>query len=262
MSEIDYWILTFNRPVALNRLVKKLNTQGIVPAIFSNYPVVKLDPEVHGTPLINTLNHPNSNSWCARSWNTIYMKSFINRAYDAVVCLQDDTDISDNFVEWINYWTYFPDDRGNLKFISGPAGDQFHYIHKDVLREIGWWDERYIGCYCGDADYFKRVQLEFSDQTKISIQDSHNWGWTHHPIGVEKYVLTEMHQKSCDPNYENQHWQLEKISNKTLVYSQKHYKDKWEQWLDNGQPAWRANNRLIPEIDWYPWASKELGFRE
>lgn len=243
--------------MVLNRLIKNLNSEGIQPNVFSNHPVCFIDEgNKVDRVIINTLNNEKSNSWCARSWNSIFIKAFVEDGVDGVICIQDDTNIKPGF-------------RGKMlelipkyDFISAPAGDQFFYLTKDVLKTVGFWDERYIGCYAGDADFFKRVYLNY-EKTLISQQDSHNWGWVHNPCGIERYIDTELQTKTCQPNYENQHWELDKLGkiNKTLLASQDHYRKKWGVDLDCGKPAILVGtNQLIPEIMWYPSMAHQMGF--
>lgn len=245
--KIAVWILTFNRPVVLNRLIRNLNNEGIQPNIFSNHPVCEYEGVVDRV-VINTLNNEKSNSWCARSWNSIFIKAFVEDKVDGVVCIQDDTNIRRGF---LNELVKVTDD---YDFISGPAGDQFFYITKDVVRKVGWFDERYIGCYCGDADYFKRVYLDY-DRNRVSQIDTHNWGWVHNPSSLIDYIDTELGSKTCQPNYENQHWALDRMAkvNRTLLHSQDHYRRKWDCDLDCGRPAnVTGTDKIIPDIDWYP----------
>lgn len=258
------WILTFNRPHALTRLIKKFQSQGQKINIFSNHPdvrVVGTEPiTLEGSLVINTLNSRESNSWCARSWNSIYMKCF-DTSEDGIF-IQDDTDIGHNFMTWIEQ------QKTKYDFIWGPAGDQFHYMKKSVLQKVGWWDERFLGCYCGDADYMKRV-WNLYDNKRVSIEESHNWGFRWNACGVEQNVITTYEAKTIDPDYDNQHWQLERelcsggrtdSNNPTLKHSQKHFKDKWGIPLDINDPVIANYNRVLPEIDWYPWFSKKHNF--
>lgn len=260
---LQVWILTFNRPHALSRLVTKLGKQGLRSNIFSNHPSLRMTPEAAiyvDKTIINTLNSPESNSWCARSWNTMYMKCFDDQ--DSGIFIQDDTDIGPNFVNWIN------EQKQKYDFIWGPAGDQFHYMTKSVLQKTGWFDERYLGCYCGDAEYLKRVYMNY-DPSKISFEESHSWGGYFNISGVSQYVITTYEAKTIDPNYDNQHWQLERelcgggrtdSNNPTLKHSQQHYRNKWGIDLDNCGPVTNHTNRQMPEIDWYPWFSKKHNF--
>ena len=239
------WILTFNRPVALNRLVTELGRQGMRVNIFSNHPQLQLTEESHSyldSYIINTLNSEDSNSWCARSWNTILMKAFVNT--DEVVCLQDDTMVGPDFVSWIN------EQKKTYDFIWGPAGDQFFYLTKDVFKSVGYWDERYIGCYCGDADWMKRVYSSY-DTNKISVVDTHDWGFRHNDCGVHQVVNT--HVKAIDPNYENQHEELERKASGTVICAQTHFINKWGRPLNGTGPVNQNDERRLTEIDWYPW---------
>lgn len=258
---MQVWILTFNRPEALNRLVFHFGAQNQKVNIFSNYPSVQIreDNRKHiDKIIINSLNSEESNSWCARSWNTIMMKAFAKD--EEAILIQDDTDISMEFMNWIN------EQKNKYDFIWGPAGDQFHYMRKSILQKVGWWDERYIGCYAGDAEYLKRVYMNY-DKDKISAQDSHNWGFVHNPCGLQNHVITTYNSKTIDTNYENQHWEFERISgdggkttetNPTILHAQQLFRDKWGIDLDNGRPIIDSLNRKMPEIDWYPWATKKF----
>ena len=102
--KISTWILTYKRPVALNRLVKNLNHFGIVPSIMNNDPSgLSLDVDsvdMVGDIITNELNAPESSSWCARSWNSIFIKAFHEQKADGVICIQDDCNISSGFRQW------------------------------------------------------------------------------------------------------------------------------------------------------------------
>jgi len=243
------WILTFNRPHALNRLVIELGRQGITPNIFSNHPVVQLTDEAKSyvnKVIVNTLNSAESSSWCARSWNTIMMKAY--EEDEELVCLQDDTMVSSFFYQWVN------ENKKKYDFIWGPAGDQFFYAKFDVFKTAGWWDERYIGCYCGDADWMKRVFMSY-DTNKLSIVDTHDWGFVHNDCGVQNIVNT--HVKAIDPNYENQNEELQRKAPETMICAQTHFINKWGRPLNGTGPLNQADERKILEIDWYPWFSNK-----
>jgi hypothetical protein len=265
-KRIEHWILTFNRPKELNRLIKHLNDQMIAPGVFSNHPVCNShNPDDVIDTVINTLNCGESNSWCARSWNTIFMKAFdYNTAGgtppDGIVCIQDDTDIGTDYSVWL---------LENIKkydFIWGPAGDQWFYISWDLFKKVGWWDERYIGCYCGDADWMKRVwhaaQETQEGVRRVSIIDTHNWGFGYNDCGLQQHVITTYESKTFSGNYVNQHWDFEKRAPATVRHSQALYRKKWGQDLDNNQPLVfnPVTKSLIGEIDWYPWFSRKHGF--
>ena len=249
---MQVWILTFNRPDALNRLIKHFGEQGQQVNILSNYPIVQIYSENMGyypKVVVNTLSDEKSTSWCARSWNSIFLKAFQND--DELICIQDDTDITPDFMTWIN------EQKQKFDFIWGPAGDQFFYLTKDVLRTVGWFDERFIGCYCGDAEFMKRAWTLY-DRSKVSVEDTHNWGFQWNACGIVQHVITTYQSKTIDPTYDNQHWDLERRNkeNPTLKASQDHFEKKWGVTLDNNRPVIDSYSRRMPEIDWYPWASQ------
>jgi hypothetical protein len=252
-QDTHHWILTFNRPHALNRLITNLGRQGIRSSVFSNHPSVQLTAESKtylDEVVVNSLNSSMSNSWCARSWNSIMLRGWPK--YDRLVLVQDDTNVAPNYGAW------FQEQIKRFDIMWGPGGDQWHTLKFENFQRTGYWDERYIGCYCGDADYLKRL-YGCNDQTKISIEDGHCWApSSHNPTGIERYVLTEMHVKACDPNYKNQHWELEEGGNPTIKAADRHYRRKWgheiEQGVEIGASYTRQPN--MEEIDWYPWFTK------
>jgi hypothetical protein len=260
---MQVWILTFDRPAALNRLVKHFSEQGIKPNIFSNHSKILISRENlnnYNQVIANNLNTDESNSWCARSWNSILIKC-LESGDDEFVLIQDDTDIGPNFVNWLN------EQKQKYDFMWGPAGDQFHFIRKSVFQKVGWWDERYIGCYAGDAEYLKRVYIDW-DRDRISVEDSHNWGFRHNACGISENVITTYQSKTVDTNYENQHWEFERIlgcgqttseTNPVIKHAQAHFQWKWGIELDNGRPLIENLTRAQREIDWYPWATKKYG---
>ena len=253
MAENKTWILTFDRPHALNRLIESLGRQGIRSSVFSNHPKVQLlnsNRQYVDEVVVNSLNATASNSWCARSWNSIMIRAW-NANVSGLTLFQDDTFISDNYGKWMEEQTQKYD------FMWGPGGDQWHYLTFDAFRKTGYWDERFIGCYCGDADYMRRVWLN-NDPARISVEEKHEWGFFHNVSGIRENILTEMHIKTIDPNYENQHWQLEKGGNPTIRASDRHFFEKWGFTLKDGIPVVKpdANQRRMNEIDWYPWFTK------
>lgn len=257
MSNVSLWILTFNRPIALNRLITELGRQGIRSNIMSNHSVVQLTEESKSYTdqvVVNSLNTDESNLWNARSWNSVFLKA-LQHTTD-IACIQDDTFIHPEFATWLREW------RKQYDFIWGPAGDQFYYITLDVLRKSGYWDERFCSPYCGDADFMKRVYHSGYDKNRMSIEDTHDWGFVHNSIGIRQAIRTELQSKSIDPDYENVHWHMERIQpedgrdrNKTLLRAQAYYQKKWGHVLNNNGPEVATYTPSLPEIDWYPWAT-------
>jgi hypothetical protein len=257
MKDTSAWILTFNRPHALNRLIEAFGRQGMKVNVFSNHPKLEIlnsNRDYVDEIVVNSLNSTISNSWCARSWNSIMIRAW-HRASNLIL-IQDDTYIMDGYVEWQAEQAKYYD------FMWGPGGDQWHYLSYEAFQKIGYWDERYIGCYCGDADYLKRAFFALHPE-QISVEERHNWGFMHNPSGIQQYINTEYNVKTIDPTYENQHWQLEggnfpgqMGTNPTILRSQRHFMEKWGVELDNGKPVIDTNTRKMREIDWYPWFTK------
>jgi hypothetical protein len=256
------WILTFNRPVALNRQIDAFKSWTDVH-VFSNHPHVQLTDDNIAlykdqklNVLYNTLSDPESIAYTARSWNNIFLKAF--KTEEEIICVQDDTHVTAPAA----FRDLILDNKDRFDLIWGPAGDQFFYVKKKVLERVGWFDERYLGAYCGDADWLKRVWQQY-DQSKLSIAEAHDWGFSHNSIGVERYIPTGIQSKACDPNYVNQDQEIQaKMQGRNIVleHSQAHFCQKWGHMLNGTKPINRTDlpfGSLLAEIPWYPWFEKK-----
>jgi hypothetical protein len=274
---MQVWILTFNRPKALTRQILTWGRAGYDVHVFSNHPKVAVESQeaynlVCGDPAkqetkenihYNSLSDAESNSWCARSWNSIFIKAF--KTQEEVVFVQDDTECHPDWPYHLHAFT------PKLDFIWGPAGDTFFYMKKEVLKRVGYFDERYLGCYCGDADFMLRTWRSYrksGELNKLSIEETHDWGWIHNPIGIRNAIRWDIHSKAIDPTYVNQHEEMEakfKV-NKVLQHSQGHFKDKWG-FPGNGingigplkdrEGDHYLQKPMLEEIDWYPWFTEK-----
>lgn len=268
------WILTFNRPVALSRQIKRWGSAGYDVHVFSNYPKVQYtDQEAadYVTSLhFNSLSYEDSNAWCARSWNSIFIKAFMNGNHEDSVFVQDDTDCGPGTTQMIE------ENAPKFDLIWGPAGDTFFYMKKEVLRRVGWFDERFLGCYCGDADFMYRIWRYYKridELAKLSIEETHDWGWIQNPIGIRNNIRWDLASKAIDATYENQHEEMERKleGNPVLKHSQSHFKQKWK-FVGNGineigALSVQSDSMKVGtmydigdpyEIDWYPWATKKI----
>lgn len=260
---MNTWILTFDRPQALNRQINAFKDWTDVK-IYTNHPDIGLTDDNRklldaGKLFIlhNTLSDPEATSYCARSWNNIFLKGF--KDADEMICVQDDTFITDPAA----FRDLILQNKDKYDLIWGPGGDQFFYVKKKVLQQVGWFDERYLGCYCGDADWLKRIWQQY-DRNKLSIAESHDWGFTHNSIGVERIIPTDIGSKCIDPGYVNQHQEIEKVvgskRNRILEHSQAFYVSKWGHMLNGTGPISRTDlpfGSRITEIDWYPWFTEK-----
>lgn len=260
---MNTWILTFNRPAALNRQIDSFGRWTDV-RIFSNHPEIQLTKQhadFHNRGILpilyNSLSDPEATSYCARSWNNIFLKGFKDQ--DEMICVQDDTQIND----WERFRDLILENKDKYDLIWGPGGDQFFYMKKKVLQTVGWFDERYLGCYCGDADWLKRIWQQY-DHSKLSVYETHDWGFVHNDIGLGRFIPTHIGSKSIDPTYVNQHHEIEKCvgvrNNRILEHSQSYYVSKWGHMLNGTGPISRTdlpNGSMIAEIDWYPWFTEK-----
>lgn len=252
-NNMQAWILTFNRPRALNRQIKTLGEFGYDVHIFSNHPTVEVDDEnkryVKGI-LINTLGDPECYAWMARSWNSVYLKCF--KHSEESIFVQDDTLLPPQVKDIID------NNKDKYDLIWGPRGDCFYYMKKNVLREIGWWDERFLGAYCSDADFLLRCWL-FYDRNKLSISEGHPWGFEHNSLGLLQVIPSDWDSRLVDDNYVNQHDQIVRSQGKNypMEHSVSLFISKWGTSTGiEGPIIERISYPLFEEINWYSWFTK------
>ena len=84
-------------------------------------------------------------------------------------------------------------------------------------------------------------------------------------IGIRDVIAWDIGSKCIDPNYTNQHHEIEGITgvqtNYILDHSQGHFKAKWGAPGNGingiGSIIDHAKNPAFTEIDWYPWFTKK-----
>lgn len=255
---MQVWILTFNRPIVLNRQIETFGKAGFDVHIFSNYPEVQIaesNRDYVKEVVFNNLSDYEANSYCARSWNNIFIKCF--KTQNEGIFVQDDTFCLESTGPFIEK------NKDKYDLIWGPVGDTFFYMKKSVLATAGWFDERYLACYCGDADFLKRVWLSY-DRNRISVNESHDWGFIHNDIGIGNHIPSAPQARSLDSCYVNQHDDNESkmgSNNYMLVHSQGHFKAKWQTPGNGingiGSMISYTSPPAFSEIDWYPWFTRK-----
>lgn len=249
------WILTFDRSAALNRQIDTFKSWASIH-IFTNHPRVSFTAEnldLYDRGLLpvlhNTLSDPEATSYCARSWNSIFLKAF--KTEDYCIFVQDDTLITDPI--GLRDFILSRKDRYDLQWF--PGGDQFFAMSKKVLETVGFFDERFPFCYCGDADFLNRV-WQNCDRDRLSIAETHDWGFSHNAENALSFFRWDVPSKSIDPTYINQHWANERLSpqNHGLVAAQKHWENKWGHPLNGvGSFTQFVDPPRFREIQLYPW---------
>jgi hypothetical protein len=149
--------------------------------------------------------------------------------------------------------------KNKYDFIWGPAGDQFFYLKRSVLETVWWFDERYLACFCGDSDWMRRVYQEY-DKSKLSIEESHQWGFVHNRSGISQLVNNGDARPWIPGAHTNQHEEFKKCGNldSVLAYCQDHYMKRWGVSIDdkiNETPR----QLQLSNVDWYPWFTKKYG---
>lgn len=257
---MNCWILTFSRPAALNRQIAAFGRWTGVK-IFSNHPEIQLTSEhadfhkAGDLPILyNSLSDPEATAYTARSWNSMFLKCF--KEEDEAIFVQDDTHITN----WEAVRDIVLTNKERYDFMWAPAGDQFWYMKKKVLQEVGFFDERFsTGAFCGDADFLKRVWLNY-DRNKLSIVEKHDFGFSHNSIGLENYIPTDIHSKAIDSNYQNQHQEIQRLDPRDvwMSYAQEFWKQKWGHPLNGVGPITQFSEPpKFPELFLYPWFTKK-----
>ncbi len=253
MSECPVWILTWKRPDCLNRLIRQLYNEGFTNInIMSNHPELLVEDDlisknIINNAVINTLTEPESNSWCTRSWNSIALKAF--KSGEECMFFQDDTTINPGFGDW------FRSVSKKYDLLWGPAGDQWFYFTKTVFANAGYFDERFISCFCGDCDWLRRAYHR-NDKSKLCIEDTHDWGIIHNPCGVRQFVN---HGYGRRGSHLDNHWEAIKHGylGRLVTYTEGLYYQKWGRKMQE-KISESPSEPLIVEVDWYPWFTQDV----
>lgn len=132
-------------------LAKQIQYLRDVTAFLRQYPAIRYVTNLTHQPL-------------ARGWNWLMLMS----RCDQVLILNDDVSFDLEF-------------RHNLESLR-PVGQVFmlnhswsHFvINKDVIRRVGWFDERFIGVGYEDIDYVLRLGMKAVPLSNVAIHGLHN----------------------------------------------------------------------------------------
>ena len=239
-SSLAVCIVTYNRPTALNRAIREWRASsppGTPIYVISNHSRVELAPDTKAEVKLyhNNLRLDQSNGYLTRNWNQAFMLGFLN--HDWLICSQDDVSIKPGWIKEIMHSQ--PRD-----LYVAPQGDVVFLLHRNVLRQVGWFDERFAAIGSHEFDYWFRCYKVLGAPRMSFVDTLHNWKPGENElngIGLEHFW-----QSTFRDGERYRDW-IGAAEENVL-----HWIDKW------GKPpqlSWAFAKRRIRlrEIDWYPW---------
>lgn len=234
-SKLSLAIVTWNRPGNLRKcLASWIDT---LPKYRATY-VVNNGEEIEGWSevsgrwsVIATGRPPEHVGNLAQSWNLAMLWAFRDSDVEWLLCSQDDMEAKSG-------WTDIIDGTSARDLYLAPAGDRAFLLHRSVLREVGWFDERYTTIGYQEWDWQMRA-LRALGKDRLSIEDAH--GWYINPIDLGEYwtcQLPEGGPKSQQYVERNRLWMEQKWNGADL-----------KGLLACG----KAIDPMYAEVEWYPW---------
>jgi len=175
MKKIKIYIVTYNRPKALNKTINKIfNTSwNIIPnnkkeiIVINNHTNFYLTEENKNrvTVLHNQTRPDYSLGNLSESWNQCLINGFkdLNNPDTEILCtLQDDCHLhQDWFLNLLEM-------HRNYDFIFGSLGDNFVSYKANAVKKIGLWDENFCGIQYKEADYCIRALIHLNKKSIIN----------------------------------------------------------------------------------------------
>lgn len=236
------YIVTYNRPEALNNSIRGyLASLPFIPKMFviSNHSVCKIDADLkkYVQVIYNNMRPDESWGYLTRSWNQCFQYGF--REYEWVLCSQDDVIVKSGWLELVNSSDY--------DFYLAPLGDTRFLLNRKAFRNVGWFDERFVGIGWHEHDYIFRV-LSLIPESSSIIDNHRHQIIKHNDVGLSDFWI----QPDLDITMKMQERGGREVQQDGHVFRIKHFKEKWgvlpcQKFL--GFPV----SKLPEEIDWYPY---------
>jgi len=207
--------------------------------VFVHHPdgVAKFEPPPRCT-VLPTSRIPEHVGCMAKTWNLAFMWAFRDPAVEWILCSMDDIAVKPGWLELVN--------RHAFDIYLAPCGDTIFLMHRRILRQVGWFDERFPVMGFHEWDWEARIVKTFP-RYRIMMEDGH--GWNINPIGLHNFWIHmgEFCPITRDVSFQkhNEDWLLKKWA----LRSTREFVDM----MANGGPVSLPNEA---EINWYPWFVK------
>jgi hypothetical protein len=154
-------------------------------------------------------------------------------------CLQDDMEVHPGWRDRIAQY--------DADLYVAPAGDMAFLFNRKVLREVGWFDERFAVIGYQEWDWQARAVLALG-YSRVSIEDNH--GWAFNAVGLSEYWKDVLRTPgNLLPRKNETH----------MKNNRKWFCQKWHVKIPND--IWIAVNigsAPEPEVEWYPWFDRKV----
>lgn len=207
--------------------------------VFVNHPkgAEGFDPEFRPPRCIvlSTSRVPEHPGCMSKTWNLAMQWAFGDPNVEWLLCSMDDVGIRAGWLDLINLHPEF-------QFFLAPCGDTVFLMHRQVLRKVGWFDERFAVMGFQEWDYEARVLRELG-RDQVMMEDGH--GWNINAIGLHNYWFHtgDFCQTHRDTRY--QHLNERYLTMKWAVRDVQHFVEV----MNSGKKP----PMTCPEWNWYPW---------
>ena len=195
-------------------------------------PMVMTEEPRRRWQFIATGRPPEHHGCLAGSWNLAMLWAFRDPEVEWLWCLQDDMEILFGWPELVK--------KRDADLYLAPAGDMAFLFNRRVLREVGWFDERFRVIGYHEWDWEARALLALGED-RVVIEDRH--GWQHNAIGLwdlwrpaRPAGLALKNELHLD---QNRRWLVRK-------WGINHPLDLWGLAMAGRRPQ-------HAEVEWYPW---------
>lgn len=238
-GKMDIAIVTHNRPAMLSRCLHRWAETA--PAYRQIHVVLNHPDGIRGvtppprTELIPTGRPPEHPGCMAKAWNLAMLWAFRDAETEWLLCSMDDVEVRDGD------WPLLVNAVDRDLYLA-PAGDLVFLLNRAVLRDVGWFDERFPVVAFQEWDWQARC-IRRRGLDRVSIWDTH--GWNHNPVGLERCWFHDDRSVAMEPC--GRDWDRQ-----AGVWLEQ----KWGLCLSNFARMMVFGDVLEPthgEVEWYPW---------
>lgn len=169
----------------------------------------------------------------SKTWNLGMQWAFRDSEVEWCLCSMDDGEAHPGWADLVA--------RHDYDLYQAPAGDIVFLFNRRVLREVGWFDERFPLVAYQEWDWQARA-IRTLGLNRVSLDDAH--GWHHNPIG-----LSALWRHRGDGNMPTTcRREFDLVAAEWLQRKWKVQPHEVIGMLSSGRIG-----ESLPELEWYPW---------
>ena len=172
MAKIELFVVTFNRPTAMNETLQGIYDSDFFKqggnriTVINNGSKFRLDPEFKDVRVLHNQTRLGcSHGNLSENYNQALLWGFgsLDKPQaNIVIHIQDDCCVAPDWTEELLNL------HEKYSFIVGNFGDNLVSYTPDAVRKIGMWDENFCGIQHKEADYWIRALIWNKDHTMLN----------------------------------------------------------------------------------------------